>query len=376
MLCIMVGTQNVCFKVPRKGYIPALSGDWVYRGLEFQGYGAELTETIDVAIGDTLAFKITAGTDSYEIYNIVQFFDKVFPGTTANMTLGYQSDIINVAGGTATLDGVPIVSGVTALPTDGAEHEIVFTYSVNSNLDKIMGNAYGLPFPMYDIVLTTVPKTYSWPVHITGSTITEANEGLINIELNALGYSASNWYDKSDIAVLVDPVYYFESISNDTLPFDTVVPMFAGSTIEIKFMAPEHASGIDTGVCAIFGFNSAVLNQMLYFSSGNISFLYGTATLDGVPIVHQVTPVPFDGLEHTLVYTSNGGIEDFIGLGHSFGGADIGLPPMRFYDLVVNNGTVYSWPMRDNAQVMVEENFGVNDLTMGSGYKASRWVNL
>lgn len=328
--------------------------------------GAELQTAIPTASGNTFTFKFKARSDSYTAYQSATLFSNAFPASSSSLIIN-TNGLFAITGGSATLDGSPIVSNSTAAPLDGIEHEIVFTYASASNILRLFGKFGRQGIPMYDLTLVTSTATYHWPATDQAQTLQEENFGTNNIIIGS-GYNQSYWFDPYNPPAFPNPVYHYDGSPQGAAFFNSPVPMPAGSTISFKFIGPS-LGGLNN--VSLIDRLTPTTTPMVATSNNKFNINSGSATLDGSAISSGTTLVPLDDQEHTIVYTS-GTTSTFNSVG---GNATLsGSTLMPIYDIVMNTGsTVYNWPCRDNAQSMVETNFGSYTLTISSAYKADRW---
>lgn len=88
----------------------------------------------------------------------VSQYERFFGSTDFALSLdtGINGDKFRLIGGTATLDGSPIVSDVTTIPTDDAPHEIIFTPTLSSSITRFGdvsggGTSRKIKATLYDI---------------------------------------------------------------------------------------------------------------------------------------------------------------------------------------------------------------------------------
>lgn len=152
-------------------YVLELIGDGrEYLNSNGMSYGEVVTAELD--IGSTVSSDLVS-TQAQSAFT--SLFDSESATNRLSLRVGADGVTFQVIGGTATLDGSPIVTGVTVFPTDSLLHKYVFTAAITGNVkfygtnftnSLMLENVFQPNFEITGITNTGVYPTgvASWPI--------------------------------------------------------------------------------------------------------------------------------------------------------------------------------------------------------------------
>ena len=147
-------------------------------------FGSAVSLPIGAAIQFTFRSRVSLNTnDSGFFFN-----------DTVN-TIGFEvaADMeVTITGGTATINGAPIVSG-NFLPQGGADYVIQFITTVAAEIDEIgrsVNGSLGCGFAVYDLIVQPITLDHRWDMH-DDLNVFLPSVGAITIPIQ--GYEAARW---------------------------------------------------------------------------------------------------------------------------------------------------------------------------------------
>lgn len=154
--------------------------------------------------------------------------------------------------------------------------------------------------------------------------------------LNVLNLQGRGYYGGTEAPVAgIRPL--FNGISSYANP---LIPLSGGDTICFTMV---NLSAFANQQMTIIGRDSNLQLIWVDGSSGNLTLsgITSSATIDGNPITSGATPFPQDGLPHDICITVS-----FATTINSIAGNPL-FANVSIYDLFVNDGAVYNFPMDD-----------------------------
>ena len=147
------------------------------------------------------------------------------------------------------------------------------------------------------------------------------------------------------------------------------IPLVVDDVVSFKFIAPLGGYSVLTDGY-IISQNSGNFPRIFVTTAGLISFKgFDSGTLDGSAI-STGDALPTDGAEHTVTARVPGSM--LIGFVGGYGGKFCDFP---IYDLIVNDGSVYNYPINDGwANNPVIANTGSSADATAINFNEERWI--